>query len=100
MLYVCTFPYLQIHYPDSYEIEVFTARSRRMKIGRCIQRDYGYSGCSADVKFKVTAWCSGRLSYTHTDWWHELRWRKTGCPAKLTKYLEMTHVFLQPTHAS
>ena len=37
-----------------------SARYGRMRLGRCVQRSYGYLGCAADVLGQVDRRCSGR----------------------------------------
>ena len=37
-----------------------TANYGRMKLGRCVRKDLGYVGCSADVLYETDRFCSGR----------------------------------------
>ncbi len=37
-----------------------TARYGRMKLGKCVKRDFGFLGCAADVLSHMDAKCSGR----------------------------------------
>ncbi len=36
----------------------------RMRLGKCVQTDYGYVGCSANVLGQLDAKCSGRRTCT------------------------------------
>lgn len=43
------------------EVVIMThAKYGRMKIGRCLERDYGYLGCEANVLHILDGLCSGK----------------------------------------
>jgi len=46
--------------PVSTVIVIRRALYGRMRLGRCVLRDYGYVGCFADVAVHVDVVCSGR----------------------------------------
>jgi len=46
--------------PFSTLVVVRTALYGRMRLGRCVLRDYGYVGCFADVVRHMDVICSGR----------------------------------------
>ena len=46
--------------PNSTVIVIRRALYGRMRLGRCVLRDYGYVGCFADVVAHMDAICSGR----------------------------------------
>ncbi len=47
------------------EVVVMEAASYgRMRLGKCVQTDYGYVGCSANVLGQLDAKCSGRRTCT------------------------------------
>jgi len=72
--------------------EVAVVRSAlygRMRLGRCVRRDYGHVGCTADVRAEVDAMCSGRLGgcrFTVA----RLNPRQP-CPGDLTPYLQVAY---------
>lgn len=77
------------------EVVVMTmARYGRMQFGPCVDRDYGYVGCSADVLPDVDERCSGRRSCTvavpdaHLHSLHP-------CPKDLSAYLQASY-YCQP----
>ena len=88
-----------------------SAHYGRMRIGRCVTRDYGHVGCAVDVLSEVDALCSGRLrtcqfpvARLHTAdagaakfvpvTLAELKAPTTPCPADLTSYLDASFVCL------
>ena len=46
--------------PEYDVIRIEQARYGRMRLGRCVTTDFGYVGCSADVKNIMESLCSGR----------------------------------------
>ena len=64
----------------------------RMKVGRCIDRDYGYVGCSTDVLHLTDRACSGRRNCVVPVPNSEFRRvaRET-CPRDLKPYLEASY---------
>lgn len=51
--------------PD--EVIVMTsARYGRMKLGRCVKKNFGYGGCAADVLAHMDRLCSGKRKCTTT----------------------------------
>ena len=59
----------------------------RMSLGRCVTRDYGTLGCSADVHKQVDSKCSGRrkCEFSVSD---ALLVRTEPCPKDFSSYLE------------
>ena len=39
-----------------------SAEYGRMELGRCVESDLGYLGCSTDVLHMADRWCSGKRS--------------------------------------
>jgi hypothetical protein len=70
-------------------IVINEAHYGRLRIGRCVTRDYGYLGCTADVTDILDRACSGQR------WCHfnvpALRDLVQPCPKDLTSYLEATY---------
>lgn len=60
----------------------------RMRLGRCVQRDYGFIGCSNDVTAHVDRLCSGRQGCEFQV--AELH-KNQPCPADLTPYLQASY---------
>lgn len=80
-------------------IVVRRARYGRMQIGRCVKRNLGYVGCSADVLAILDARCSGRrrceLALPDTEL-HATH----ACPEDTTPYLEVAYECLQGRRAA
>ena len=78
---------------DNEVILITSARYGRMKLGRCLSRDY-YVGCSADVMPQADKICSGRhsceMSIPDTSL-HKLQ----PCPKDLLAYLEASYTCIQ-----
>ena len=70
---------------------VLSARYGRMKVGRCVTKNYGYVGCSVDVLDHVGAVCSARPSCRFEVPDHALK-QLQPCPRDLAFYLEITYV--------
>ena len=92
--------------PETEVSVVLSARYGRMKVGRCVSRDYGHVGCAIDVLTEVDAMCSGRLdnscafpvarlhSVVRTevsDNRDESMAEVLQCPGDLTSYLEASY---------
>ena len=72
--------------------EVAVVRSAlygRMRLSRCVRRDYGHVGCTADVRAEVDAMCSGRLGGCRFPV-SRLNPRQP-CPGDLTPYLQIAY---------
>jgi len=61
----------------------------RMRLSRCVRRDYGHVGCTADVRAEVDAMCSGRLGGCRFAV-SRLNPRQP-CPGDLTPYLQIAY---------
>lgn len=75
---------------DDEVVVIGNATYGRMRTGRCVRRDYGYTGCSADVTSTVHALCSGKRSCTlriPNAVLDEL----TTCPDDFKNYLEVSY---------
>jgi len=75
-------------------ILVHTARVGRMRLGRCVPRDYGYIGCSTDVLNAMDNICSGRRSCefrsVETEF-AKFNMSRSSCLKELKVYLEVTY---------
>ena len=60
----------------------------RMRIGRCVRRDYGFLGCSSDVLSQVDRLCSGRQGCEFQV--AELHGNQP-CPGDLTPFLQASY---------
>jgi len=71
----------------------------RMASGRCIQRDYGYVGCQADVLLQADLHCSGRrrcqldIPFQPFDVRHP-------CPSDLTRFLRASYTCVKGLHSA
>ena len=63
-----------------------SARYGRLQVGRCVDRDYGYIGCSANVLDLLDRACSGYRTCHFSI--PTLRDLVQPCPKDLTSYLE------------
>ena len=77
--------------PTCAQDEVIIMRSAvlgRMQIEKCIERDLGHLGCSADVLKHIDSECSNKRECEVAV--SEIPVRRTGkaCPKDLTSYLE------------
>ena len=75
-----------------------TALYGRMRAGRCLSSDYGYTGCSADVIGLADAECSGRRRCS-VRVPHEAFASRGECPADMVSYLDATYTCRKGTHA-
>lgn len=62
----------------------------RMKLGRCVLRDYGYVGCYANVLSHMDILCSGRRTCS-VDIPDPLLDRLNPCPRDFKTYLEVRY---------
>ena len=62
-----------------------------MQVGRCVAKNYGYVGCSADVFGHVASLCSGR-SRCRFEVPDETLKRYQPCPKDFASYLEISYV--------
>ena len=71
-------------------VMIRSARYGRMKLGRCVQTDYGNVGCNVDVLAVTDRMCSGRhichISVPHAEF-DALR----PCPGEFKTYLEISY---------
>ena len=102
---IMTILFLYISDPKEYcENEVFraacgsdevivmqSARYGRMRISKCIDRDYGYVGCSADVLPKADRLCSGKRKCEVPVPNPTFSADVTLCPRDLKPYLEVAY---------
>jgi len=63
----------------------------RMRFGRCLDRDYGYLGCSASVQRYAEQRCSGRRRCHISLPDNYLDTVPKPCPADLKAYLELSY---------
>ena len=68
----------------------------RMELGRCVDVDLGYLGCSADVLHIVDKFCSGRQSCQMTVPHSEMN-RASQCHNQLTQYLSAEYTCVKGT---
>ena len=82
----CQFDTFNVTCPPGQVIVMNEAQYGRLRIGRCMSRDYGFLGCTADVIDVLDRTCSGRrrclLPVPH------IRQLVQPCPKDLTSYLE------------
>ncbi len=72
-----------------------SARYGRMRVGRCVARDYGYISCAADVLEEMDRRCSGsRKCHFNIP---TLRETYQPCPKDLTAYLEASYSCVKGT---
>ncbi len=68
-------------------VMIDSATYGRMKLGRCVTKNYGYIGCKTDVTSALASRCSGRrqcsVENAETVFSH-----LNNCPADLKSYLE------------
>jgi len=85
----CQFETFNVTCPPGQVIVINEAQYGRLRIGRCVSRDYGFLGCTADVIDVLDRSCSGRrrcqLPVPH------VRQLVQPCPKDLTSYLEVSY---------
>ena len=80
------------------EVVVMTsAQYGRMQNGRCVRKDYGYIGCSADVLRLADVKCSGRRT-CHIRVPDELFEVTRPCPEDLKMYMIAHYTCIQGLH--
>ena len=85
----CQFEAFNATCPKGQLVVVDEAHYGRQRLGRCVTRDYGFIGCTANVIDVLDAACTGRT-------WCEvpvpsLRRRVQPCPKDLTAYLDAAY---------
>jgi len=69
-------------------IVMVTAKYGRMRLGRCVTKNYGHIGCSSDVTSDFDALCSGRRTcLVGVIALHD----KLSCPTDFKSYLEASY---------
>lgn len=86
---VCQLEKLSATCAKNHIILVKSARFGRMKVGRCLSRDY-YVGCNVDVIAQLDANCSGKAR-CEIPVPSESLVRYQICPNDLVSYLEVTY---------
>ena len=85
----CQFESFNISCSLNQVIVMEDARYGRLQLGRCVNRDYGFIGCSANVLDLLDRSCSGqRACQFHIP---TLRDLVQPCPRDLTSYLEASY---------
>jgi len=74
--------------PDGQVLYMDGAMYGRMRLGRCVRRDYGSIGCAADVLPHTDRLCSGRRTCSFQV--AELNGNQP-CPGDLTPYLDLNY---------
>lgn len=86
----CQFEVVNITCPDSAILIFHSARFGRMRLGRCVTRDYNDDkGCSASVLDIMDSHCSGRQNCLLPV--PRLRETVHPCPPDLVAYLELNY---------
>ena len=67
---------------------IHTARYGRMKLGRCVVKNYGHIGCGTDVTSEFDRLCSGRHHCLISV--ISLHGLMTSCPPDLKAYVEVS----------
>ena len=87
----CQFEAFNATCPKGQLVVVDSAQYGRQRLGRCVTRDYGFIGCTANVIDVLDAACTGRT-------WCEIpvpslrrRVQPQPCPKDLTAYLDATY---------
>ena len=70
---------------------VTEARYGRMRLGRCVETDYGYLGCQADVLQHLDHACSGRKTCALRIPDTELDRTNHSCPNEFKTYLNVSY---------
>ena len=82
----CQLEVFEASCPEGSVVLMQRALYGRMRIGRCLTRDY-FVGCAADVIVELDAKCSGRQHCRVQVPDHSLL-RALACPSDLVSYLE------------
>ena len=80
--------------PADHVVVITMAKYGRMKISRCVQVDYGYVGCEADVMEHLDSICSGRRKCELRIPDQSLDKAKT-CPKEFKTYLNVSYRCLE-----
>jgi hypothetical protein len=83
----CQFESFNASCPNGHVVVIAEAYYGRLRIGRCVNSDYGSLGCSADVMDIMATQCTGRRECTVSV--PMLRAVVQPCPEDLTSYLEV-----------
>ena len=67
-----------------------SAKYGRMRVGRCVKKNFGFVGCATDVLDYVDTMCSGRRS-CKVRIFDDTFNRMKPCHEDLKSYLEATH---------
>ena len=81
--------------PGNQVVVMGNAKYGRMKIGKCIDEDFGHLGCYADVLHNLDKVCSGTKSCELVV--IEVNASSTTCPKHFMKYLEATFACTEGT---
>ena len=92
----CRWQMLDINCTAGHAILVMSARYGRMKVGRCVAKNYGYVGCSVDVVGHMASLCSGRPGCRFEVPDVTLK-RLQPCPKDFASYLEINYVCVSGT---
>jgi len=87
----CRWKTLDINCTTGHVILVLSARYGRMKVGDCVDKNYGYVGCSVDVVGHVASLCSGRSSCRFEVPDETLK-QLQPCPKDFASYLEISYI--------
>ncbi len=82
----CQFEFFDASCKPDEVILIKRARYGRMRVGRCVSRDYGFIGCVANVLGELDRRCSGKKKCHFSI--PSLRDIYQPCPKDLTAYLE------------
>jgi len=85
----CQFDTFNVTCPPGQVIVMNEAQYGRLRIGRCVSRDYGFLGCTADVIDVLDRTCSGRRRCQLPV--PQIRQLVQPCPKDLTAYLEASY---------
>ena len=94
----CQFESFDANCDEDEVVLMKSARYGRMRVGRCVARDYGYITCAADVLEEMDKRCSGsRKCHFNIP---TLRDTYQPCPKDLTAYLEASYSCVKGTSVS
>ena len=85
----CQFDIFNATCPDTAVILMKSARYGRMKVGRCVQGNYGFIGCAKDVLPYMDRLCSGRQNCQLDI--PALEGSDAPCPTDFKSYLEASY---------
>lgn len=85
----CQFEDFDAHCDQDEVVLMKAARYGRMRVGRCVSRDYGFIGCVANVMGELDRKCSGQRRCHFAI--AVLREIYQPCPKDLTAYLEASY---------